>query len=216
MPIVEVKYEPLSLLNDVAAMVNSQIGSKDIEFTIDFPANFPSVLVGDNVRIQQVLINLLNNAVKFTQSGHIGLKLYAVPKGKDEIILKAEVSDTGCGIKQENIDKLFNMFRQVDAKRNRNVEGTGLGLAISKKLLTLMNGTISVRSTFGKGSTFFFELPQKTAGASYGESVRSAVHPAFINIGNQYLRAQLVRDLTAVGVKVTDVSGRPAACGNSG
>lgn len=216
MLIVEVKYEPLSLINDVAGMVNSQIGSKDIEFTIDFPVNFPSVLVGDYVRIQQVLINLLNNAVKFTQSGHIGLKLEAVPKGKNEILLRAEVSDTGCGIKQENIDKLFNMFRQVDAKRNRNVEGTGLGLAISRKLLDLMNGSISVRSTFGRGSTFFFELPQKTAGAAYSESIRSASNPAFINIGNQYLRSQLVRDLTAAGVKITDISGRPASCGSSG
>lgn len=216
MPIVEVKYEPLSLINDVSAMVNSQIGSKDIEFTVDFPADFPNTLVGDNVRIQQILINLLNNAVKFTRSGHIGLKLTTVPKGKDEVLLKAEVSDTGCGIKQENIDKLFNMFRQVDAKRNRNVEGTGLGLAISNKLLKLMNGTISVRSAYGKGSTFFFELPQKTAGEPYSAGLRTNNLPAYINVGNQYLRAQLVKDLTAVGAKVTDVSGRPAACGNSG
>lgn len=216
MPIVEVKYEPLSLVNDVSAIVNSQIGSKDIEFTIDFPANFPDTLVGDNVRIQQILINLLNNAVKFTRSGHIGLKLEAVPRGNGEVLLKAEVSDTGCGIKQENIDKLFHMFRQVDAKRNRNVEGTGLGLAISNKLLKLMNGTISVRSTYGKGSTFCFELPQKTAGDAYSAGLRANSLPAYINVGNQYLRAQLVKDLTAVGARVTDVSGRPAACGNSG
>lgn len=125
MPIVEVKYEPLSLINDVAATVNSQIGSKEIEFTIDLPMDFPSVLVGDNVRIQQILINLLNNAVKFTHSGHIGLHLETVPNGKDTVLLKAEVSDTGCGIKKENLDKLFNVFRQIDSKRNRNVEGTG-------------------------------------------------------------------------------------------
>ena len=77
------------------------------------------------MRIQQILINLLNNAVKFTHSGHIGLHLETVPNGKDTVLLKAEVSDTGCCIKKENLDKLFNVFRQIDSKRNRNVEGTG-------------------------------------------------------------------------------------------
>lgn len=216
MPIVEVKYEPLSLVNDVAAMVNSQIGSKDIEFTIDLPTSMPQTLIGDNVRIQQILVNLLNNAVKFTHSGHIGLKLKTVPQKNGTVLLKAEVSDTGCGIKQDNIDKLFKMFRQVDTKRNRNVEGTGLGLAISRKLLTLMNGDISVKSEYGKGSTFFFELPQKSAGAPYSEEIKQNGLPAYINIGNQYLRKQLVKDLTAVGAKITDVSGRPSACGSSG
>lgn len=216
MPIVEVKYEPLSLINDVSSIVNSQIGSKDIEFTIDLSTNMPRTLVGDNIRVQQILINLLNNAVKFTQHGHIGLKLETVPAEGDTVLLKAAVSDTGCGIKQENIDKLFKMFRQVDSKRNRNVEGTGLGLAISRKLLDKMNGNISVKSEYGKGSTFFFELPQKSAGAPYSDDIRQNGLPAYLNIGNQYLRMQLVRDLTAVGSKITDVSGRPAACGTNG
>lgn len=216
MPIVAVKYEPLSLINDVAATVNSQIGSKDIEFTIDISADFPTVLIGDNVRIQQILINLLNNAVKFTSSGHIGMHLEAVPKGSDEILLRAEVSDTGCGISKENIDKLFNMFRQADPKRNRNVEGTGLGLAISRKLLTLMNGTISVKSEPGRGSTFFFELPQKTAGEPYSSGISPNGLPAYVNIGNKYLLAQLQKDLSAVGSKVIDISGNPDACGDKG
>lgn len=216
MPIVEVKYEVLSLVNDAAAMVNSQIGSKDIEFTVDLSPKMPRVLIGDNVRIQQILVNLLNNAVKFTTSGHIGLKMETVPQKDGTLHLKAEISDTGCGIKQDNIDKLFKMFRQVDTKRNRNVEGTGLGLAISRKLLTLMNGDISVRSEYGKGSTFFFELPQKPAGAPFEEEIKQNGLPAYINVGNQYLRRQLVKDLTAVGAKITDISGRPAACGNSG
>lgn len=216
MPIVEVKYEPLSLINDVAATVNSQIGSKEIEFTIDLPMDFPSVLVGDNVRIQQILINLLNNAVKFTHSGHIGLRLEAVPKDKDTVIFKAEVSDTGCGIKKENLDKLFNMFRQIDSKRNRNVEGTGLGLAISRKLLTLMNGNISVKSEPGKGSTFFFELPQKVAGEPYSAGIQTNGLPAYVNIGNKYLLDQLRKDLSAVGARITDISGNPAACGEKG
>ncbi len=184
MPIVEVKYEPLSLINDVAATVNSQIGSKEIEFTIDLPMDFPSVLVGDNVRIQQILINLLNNAVKFTHSGHIGLHLETVPNGKDTVLLKAEVSDTGCGIKKENLDKLFNVFRQIDSKRNRNVEGTGLGLAISRKLLTLMNGNISVRSEPGKGSTFC-DLPHKVAGEPYSAGIQTNGLPTYVNIGNR-------------------------------
>ena len=216
MPIVEVKYEPLSLINDVAATVNSQIGSKEIEFTINLPMDFPSVLVGDNVRIQQILINLLNNAVKFTHSGHIGLHLETVPNGKNTVLLKAEVSDTGCGIKKENLDKLFNMFRQIDSKRTRNVEGTGLGLAISRKLLTLMNGNISVRSEPGKGSTFFFDLPQKVAGEPYSAGIQTNGLPAYVNIGNKYMMDHLRKDLSAVGAKITDISGNPSACGDRG
>ena len=189
MSIVPVDYELLSLINDVAGIVNNQIGSKNIEFTIDVPPDLPFSLKGDNVRIQQVLINLLNNAVKFTKSGNVSLKISTRPISDENVMLIASVSDTGCGISQENIGRLFKMFRQIDSKRNRNVEGTGLGLAISKKLLGLMGGTISVESEPGKGSTFTFEVPQEIT-----REERSVVQSApagtvvCLLLGNQYLR----------------------------
>lgn len=206
MSIVPVDYEPLSLINDVAGIVNNQIGSKNIEFTIDVPPDLPLSLKGDNVRIQQVLINLLNNAVKFTKSGNVSLKISTRPISDKNVMLIASVSDTGCGISQENIGRLFKMFRQIDSKRNRNVEGTGLGLAISKKLLGLMGGTISVESEPGKGSTFTFEVPQEIT-----REERSVVQSApagtvvCILLGNQYLRQSVetaVREIGAVAVSI--------------
>lgn len=206
MSIVPVDYEPLSLINDVAGIVNNQIGSKNIEFTIDLPPDLPLSLKGDNVRIRQVLINLLNNAVKFTKSGNVSLKISTRPISDKNVMLIASVSDTGCGISQENIGRLFKMFRQIDSKRNRNVEGTGLGLAISKKLLGLMGGTISVESEPGKGSTFTFEVPQEIT-----REERSVVQSApagtvvCILLGNQYLRQSVetaVREIGAVTVSI--------------
>lgn len=206
MSIVPVDYEPLSLINDVAGIVNNQIGSKNIEFTIDVPPDLPLSLKGDNVRIRQVLINLLNNAVKFTKSGNVSLKISTRPISDKNVMLIASVSDTGCGISQENIGRLFKMFRQIDSKRNRNVEGTGLGLAISKKLLGLMGGTISVESEPGKGSTFTFEVPQEIT-----REERSVVQSApagtvvCILLGNQYLRQSVetaVREIGAVTVSI--------------
>lgn len=216
MSIVEVNYEPMSLINDIAGIINSELGSKDIEFTIDVPLNMPRRLVGDVVRVQQILINLLNNAVKFTQSGNVHLALEAAPAEEGKIMLKASVTDTGCGIKQENMNRLFKMFNQVDSKRNRNVEGIGLGLTISKQLVKLMGGSISVRSEFGKGSTFSFELPQKTAGSEYAMDITADIPPIYYIIRNRYIKEQLIRDLGKTNAHSTDISGDTSICGNSG
>lgn len=206
MSIVPVDYELLSLINDVAGIVNNQIGSKNIEFTIDVPPDLPLSLKGDNVRIMQVLINLLNNAVKFTKSGNVSLKISTRPISDENVMLIASVSDTGCGISQENIGRLFKMFRQIDSKRNRNVEGTGLGLAISKKLLGLMGGTISVESEPGKGSTFTFEVPQEITREerSVAQSAPAGTVVCLL-LGNQYLRQSVetaVREIGAVTVSI--------------
>ena len=206
MSIVPVDYEPLSLINDVAGIVNNQIGSKNIKFTIDVPPDLPLSLKGDNVRIQQVLINLLNNAVKFTRSGNISLKISTKPISDENVMLVASVSDTGCGISQENIGRLFKMFRQIDSKRNRNVEGTGLGLAISKKLLGLMGGTISVESEPGKGSTFTFEVPQEITKEEHSAMQSAPTGTvACLLLANQYLRQRVetaVREIDAVPVSI--------------
>lgn len=159
--LIEDTYEPMSLVNNLTSMVNTRIGDKPVEFTIDIPPDIPSRLFGDSVRIHQIILNLLTNAVKFTKSGEVKLTIEYEKINSSQDMLKVYVSDTGQGIKSEDIDKLFSSFQQVDSKRNRNIEGTGLGLAICKQLVTLMNGHISVRSTYGEGSTFSFEIPQK-------------------------------------------------------
>ncbi len=161
MDLNEVEYEPLSLVHDVANIIMTRLTDKDVELLLDYDPNIPYRLYGDDLRIRQVLINIANNASKFTQKGHVQLKVEFTQNNQDSILLKISVIDTGIGIKKEDMEKLFTSFQQIDSKRNRNVEGTGLGLAICKQLVTLMGGTISVQSTYGEGSTFSFEIPQK-------------------------------------------------------
>ncbi len=205
MNIVEVVYEPLSLINDISNIVNNRIGEKDIEFIIDLAPDIPHELFGDNVRIHQILINLLNNAVKFTKQGKVGLRLYSEPLVDGMISLKAEVSDTGIGIKKEDFGKLFHSFQQVDSKRNRNVEGTGLGLAISQQLLKLMKGKISVESEYEKGTTFFLEIPQKVINETpIAETSRKEISAALM-IQNEFVRTQIMRDLERENVPCTDL-----------
>lgn len=127
-------YKPLSVVNDLINVVNTRIGTKDLEFTIDLDPRLPQKLYGDSVRIHQILLNLLNNAVKFTERGMWHLKLYSEPVDADTIMLKAVISDTGIGIKKENMGKLFQSFQQVDSKRNRNIEGSEMVAMVRKWL----------------------------------------------------------------------------------
>ncbi len=161
MEIVPESYYMESFINDIVALINVRIGRKDIEFFVEDYHALPSMLHGDSIRIKQVLINLLSNALKFTTEGHVRLSMRAEPAKKGEITwLKVRVEDTGIGIKQEDLPMLFNNFAQLDTKKNRNIEGTGLGLAITKRLVEKMGGSISVESTYGKGSIFAFDIPQ--------------------------------------------------------
>lgn len=148
-------YYISSLINDVANMILFRLQEKDVRLVLDIDKNIPGILFGDELRIKQVLINLLNNAVKFTKEGSITLKVWQEPDDSNlGIMLFASVTDTGIGIKPDDLDKLFSSFSQVDTKRNRSVEGTGLGLAISQRLARSMGGKITVDSKYGKGSTF--------------------------------------------------------------
>ena len=200
MNIVKVDYEPLSLVNDLVNIVNTRIGSKKLEFTIDFDPSAPQKLYGDNVRIHQILLNVLNNAVKFTEHGEAHLSISFEPIDSETVALKAVISDTGIGIKKEDMQKLFQSFQQVDSKRNRNIEGTGLGLAISKQLLKLMNGTITVESEYEKGSTFRIELPQKVISRSPSiPSAERSINAALL-IENEYVLSQMCRDLSALHI----------------
>lgn len=160
MELSETEYQVMSIINDTVNIVMTRIGEKEITLVVDADPNIPFSLYGDDIRIKQILVNLANNAVKFTQSGcvEINLSHETCDLGVSLII---SVRDTGIGIKPEDLEKLFTSFQQVDSKRNRNEEGTGLGLAISRELINLMNGEVHVESTYGEGSTFSFRIPQK-------------------------------------------------------
>lgn len=205
MDIIEVEYKPLSLIQDLASIVNSRIGNKDIEFTMDISPDLPKNLYGDNVRIHQIILNLLTNAVKFTQQGEVRFKMGLELLDEKTAVMKVEISDTGIGIKKEDMHKLFNSFQQVDSKRNRNIEGTGLGLAISQQLLHLMGGKISVKSEYNKGTTFFFEVPQKIVDPTPMIPQLEKPLKAAVFLENQYVKAQLIRDLNRIGAKYVDL-----------
>lgn len=206
MDINETEYEPLSLINDLTSVVNSRIGKKQIEFTMDISPDLPQSLYGDSVRIHQIILNLLTNAVKFTNHGEVHLKITFENLYKDIVVMKTEISDTGIGIKKEDMRKLFNSFQQVDSKRNRNIEGTGLGLAISRQLLTLMGGKISVESEYEKGTTFFFEVPQKVIDATPIVPKLKKSFKTAVLVSNNYVKAQLIRDLNWIGAEYTDLA----------
>lgn len=157
--IVPVEYDFKELLEGVINITNMRIGDKPIRFIVDIDPSIPKNLIGDNVRIRQILVNYLSNAEKYTDKGSITLKIDGARKG-DEVILHCLVTDTGRGIKESDLDVLFTPFTQVDAKKNHMILGTGLGLSIVDRLLTLMGGTHEVESVYGEGSTFGFTLSQ--------------------------------------------------------
>ncbi len=160
MDINPVEYEPMSMVYDVANIAMTRLKGKEVELILNVSPNLPNKLMGDNIRLKQILLNLANNAAKFTSHGKITMNLDYVELTPDEVELQVSIEDTGIGIKKEDMDRLFQSFQQLDSKRNRNIEGTGLGLAISKQLLTLMQGRIWVESQYEVGSKFFFTLPQ--------------------------------------------------------
>ncbi len=198
------KYQPLSIVKNVVNIVTTRIGEKDVELIIDMAPDMPRELLGDSVRLNQIIINLANNAVKFTRQGEVRLKISyerSAEKPKEEIILKIVVEDTGIGIKKQDLGKLFQSFEQLDSKRNRNIEGTGLGLSITRQLLKLMDGNISVESEYEKGSRFSCKLPQKIVTDEPGIVVEGAEDKKVaLMIVNPYVKQQLYEDLERLGV----------------
>lgn len=163
--IVNTDYSLSSALYDVILMIREKANQKGVELRINIAEDIPDMLYGDEIRIKQIMLNILSNAVKYTIEGWIELKVYKldVPdeNQKLQIVLFVEVSDTGVGIKKEDINKLFCEFERFDHIKNRGIEGTGLGLSIASRLIAAMNGKISVESEYQKGSTFKISLPQK-------------------------------------------------------
>ena len=159
--IIPIKYELFSILNDCYNLTKVKIESKPITFEMHINDKLPSLLYGDEVRIRQIINNFLSNAVKYTKEGKVTFCLDYEEVSQDQIRLVISVSDTGIGIKEEDIGKLFQSFTRIEEKRNRNIEGTGLGLNLTKNLVDLMGGEISVTSTYGKGSCFTAKVPQR-------------------------------------------------------
>lgn len=175
MELVNEDYDPMSLFNDVSMIILNRIGDKPVELLYDVDKNIPSKLYGDSGRIKQIIINLMNNAVKFTDEGYVKLSAKIVETVGRTITIRFDIQDTGQGIKQEDIDKLFDAFKQVDMARNRKKEGTGLGLSISKRLANLMGGDVFVESEYGKGSDFYFTIKQKVSGADLAVILKDSV-----------------------------------------
>ena len=162
MELVEEVYELRPLLNDIRMMIENRIGKKPIKLFYEIDEEIPVFIYGDSLRIRQIIINLLNNAVKFTERGHVKLTVKLKSKVAEEMSLYVSVSDTGQGIHKEDLQRLFQAFEQADTRRNRGKEGTGLGLSISSQLISLMGGQLEVKSEYGRGSEFFFTIHQKT------------------------------------------------------
>ena len=201
MEIVEDVYFLSSVLNNVVNMMRVKAEEKKLEFIVEIDESIPDELMGDETRISQVIINILNNAVKYTREGSVRLKIEQVPgivqsdaavlagvpeekilaASEDGVLLKIAVIDTGIGIREEDIGKLFGNFERLDQKANKNVEGTGLGLSITGKMIEMMHGRVEVESVYGEGSTFTIYLPQKVEGdvtignfeAKFAEYVKS-------------------------------------------
>ena len=164
MDIVPVAYDVGAMLSDIVNMIWVRAREKGLAFHIDVDQSMPAQLLGDEVRIKQILINLLNNAVKYTQEGSVTLSIQCKTVHQGLAQVSYSITDTGMGIRKESIPHLFSAFKRVDKEKNRYIEGTGLGLSIVKQLAELMGGEIAVNSVYTKGSTFVVTLPQEIIG----------------------------------------------------
>ncbi|MCR5107653.1 MAG: response regulator [Lachnospiraceae bacterium] len=172
MEIIPVEYELSSVINDLINMISVKAKDKGLELNVDVDPSTPHILYGDEIRIKQCATNILSNAVKYTEKGSVTLKVGykeddtetvgdSGSEHADNILLTVRVTDTGIGIKEEDIKKLFSPFERIEEKRNRNIEGTGLGMNIVRQLLDLMDTQLNVKSVYGNGSDFYFEVRQK-------------------------------------------------------
>ncbi|MBQ8626954.1 MAG: response regulator [Agathobacter sp.] len=183
MEIIEDEYEPMSSFHDLSMIFLNRIGTKDVELIYDIDPQLPAKLYGDTQRIRQVIINLMNNAIKFTEEGYVKLTVRAQYESEEDIKISYYIEDSGQGIRKEDIGKLFGTYQQVDTKKNHYKEGTGLGLSISKQLVELMGGTIGVTSEYGKGSTFYFTLSQKVLSEKKAAKIKQEINELIVVSG---------------------------------
>lgn len=213
MDIIPVEYEPMSIINDISNILVTRLKDKNVELILDISPDIPHKLLGDNIRIKQVLLNIANNAVKFTSQGQVVIHMHHTALADDMIKLCISVEDTGIGIKKEDLGKLFQSFQQLDSKRNRNIEGTGLGLAISRQLMLLMKGELQVESEYEKGSTFSFSLPQKVVDPVSCIAVEDAASTiAYGLLESPFIRSQLKKDCDYLGVEYRELASVEELC----
>ncbi len=161
--IIPVDYDLSSVMNDLVNMIKTKLDDKGLFLKLDFQKSIPRMLHGDEIRIKQIITNILSNAAKYTEKGSVTFSV-SYEKAEDDpnaIFLHVSVKDTGIGIKPEDIEKLFSRFERIEEKRNRSIEGTGLGMNITKMLLEMMGSSLEVESTYGEGSKFSFSLRQE-------------------------------------------------------
>ncbi len=164
MEIVPVKYDTALFINDLIHAISERAKAKGLELEVIVDENLPEQMYGDDVRLKQVVMNLLTNAVKYTETGKVTATFQAQKGENEEFLFFVEIKDTGIGIKEEDMGKLFESFQRIEEKRNRNIEGTGLGMAIVIKLLAMMNSSLQVSSVYGEGSVFSFRVEQGVSG----------------------------------------------------
>jgi signal transduction histidine kinase/CheY-like chemotaxis protein len=160
MEILPVQYDLSSMINDLVNLIASRAEDKGLELEINVDSSIPSILMGDEIRLKQIVTNLLTNAVKYTEKGKVALSVSYEKNDENSIVLHFEVSDTGIGIKESDIAKLYSPFERIEEIRNRTIEGTGLGMSIVRKLLALMDTKLIVESEYGTGSSFRFFVKQ--------------------------------------------------------
>jgi signal transduction histidine kinase/CheY-like chemotaxis protein/HPt (histidine-containing phosphotransfer) domain-containing protein len=202
MEIVPERYEPLAEIGDIANVLMTRVGDKKLEILVTAKTQIPHALEGDAMRIRQIIINLANNAIKFTKEGVVQICISCEQTDKEEVMLTYHVIDTGSGIKKDDLDKLFESFQQVDSKRNRSVEGTGLGLAISRRLCEQMGGSMGVTSEYGKGSDFYFTIPQKVLEPESDLIVKDAKNKhVFCMNEDERMTGEFLAEMTRLGVE---------------
>ncbi|MDR0441995.1 MAG: response regulator [Treponema sp.] len=188
-------YEVASMINDTVTLNMMRIGSKPIEFVLNVDENTPSVLFGDELRLKQILNNLLSNAFKYTKKGMVRLSVSAEIGDEENITIVFTVDDTGQGMSDEQVARLFDEYSRFNIQANRTTEGTGLGMSITRNLIQMMNGVISVKSEVDQGSVFTVRLPQKSTGSGVlGRDLAESLQKFRVSSAKQIQRAQLVYD----------------------
>ena len=161
MKIIPVQYQTRSLFGDLVDLIHVQVEKKNLDLILDIDKNLPSTMVGDEKRLKQILLNILDNAVKYTEKGSVTLSVVGEDCGNNEIILKIKVADTGIGIRKEDLAGIYDSFNRFDEKKNKRILGSGLGLAITKQLVDMMDGEITVDSIYTKGTIFTVVVKQQ-------------------------------------------------------
>lgn len=204
MEIQEAEYDICPMIDDLETMVLAKAEAKNLEFRINVDKNLPSVLFGDDLRIRQILTNLLTNAVKYTEKGMVTMDVTGEVM-EDTVLLRFSVKDTGVGVKEEDLERLFVEYERLDEDANRYIEGTGLGLSISMRLLKMMGSRLEVKSEYRKGSEFYFDLRQKVVDRKPISEYRNQVQRKNVNRQSEFVLPDvriLVVDDNLMNVKV--------------